>query len=108
MLAQDARGHLFDGTFGEFAQLERTKRHADESRHRETEMTEDVAHFAVLALADGEGEPEVRSLHAVDRRFDLPVVDAIDRDAGAQFVELFLRDRAVRAHAITPQPARGG
>ena len=33
------------------------------------------------------------------------VADAVDRDAVAQRVELRLRDLAVRAHAIAPQPA---
>ena len=32
-------------------------------------------------------------------------MDAVDGDAGAQFVELRLRHRAVRAHAVAPQPA---
>src|SRR6516164_4151647 len=68
-------------------------------------MAENIAHLAVLALADREAEPEVRALYALERRVDLPVMDAIDRDALAQFVELVLRDRAVRAHAVATQPA---
>src|ERR1700722_7280300 len=71
-------------------------------------MAEHVAYFAVFAFADGEGEPQVRALHAIERRIDLAVVDAGDGDAGAQFVELPLRDRAVCAHAIAPQPAGSG
>ena len=71
-------------------------------------MAEHVAHLAVLALADGESQPQVRALHAVERGLDRLVTDAIDRHAGAQFVELRLRHRAVRAHAVTPQPAGRG
>ena len=68
-------------------------------------MAQHVAHLAVLALADREGDPHVRGLLAVERRLDRPVVDAVDRDAVAQRVELRLRHLAVRAHAIAPQPA---
>ena len=72
----------------EIAELERPERHADQAVHRQPEMTEHVLHLAVLALADGEGEPHVRSLLAVERGLDRPVADAVDGDAGAQPVEL--------------------
>ena len=76
--------------------------------HGETEMAEHVAHLAVLALADREGEPDVGALLAVERRLDRPVADAVDGDAAAQRIERGLRHRAVRAHAIAPQPAGRG
>ena len=63
-----------------------------------------VAHLAVLAFADREREPDIRALLAVERRFDRPVVDAVDGDAVAQRVERLLPHLAVRAHAIAAQP----
>ncbi len=46
----------------------------------EPEIAEHVAHLAVLAFADRQGEPEIRALHAVERRFDRSVMDAVDCD----------------------------
>ena len=90
---------------GELAQLERPERHADQPVHLQAERLQHVAHLAVLALADGEGEPDIGALLAVERRLDRPVAHAVDGDAAAQAVERLLRDAAVRAHAIAPQPA---
>ena len=88
LLAQNARGHFLDLALGKFAELKRAERDADEAGDRQSEMAEHVAHFAVLALADRESEPEIRALHAIERRLDRAVADAIDGDAGAQFVKL--------------------
>ncbi len=70
-------------------------------------MAEHVAHLAVLAFADGEGEPQIRALHAIERCFDRAVMDAVDRHARAQLVELWLHDRAMGPHAIATEPAGG-
>ena len=50
----------------------------------EPERAQHVPDFAVLALAHGEREPDVGALHAVERRLDRAVADAVDRDAVAQ------------------------
>ena len=67
-------------------------------------MAEHVLDLAVLALAHGEGEPDIGALLAVERGLDRPVAHAVDLDAAAQPVELRLRDAAERAHAVAPQP----
>ena len=105
LLAQRARLDLLDRAFRQVAELERPERHADQPVHRQPEMAQHVAHLAVLALAHREREPDIGALLAVERRLDRAVADAVDRDAVAQRVELRLRDLAVRAHAIAPQPA---
>ena len=48
------------------------------------------------------------ALLAVEQRLDRAVADAVDGHAVAQRVELRLRDPAMRAHAIAPQPAGRG
>ena len=105
LFAQHPCAYLLDRTLGEFAELKRTEGDADEPRDRQPEIAEHVAHLAVLALADRQSEPKIRALHAVERRFDRPVMDAVDCYSGAQFVELCLGCRSVRADAVTPQPA---
>ncbi len=81
LLAQHARIHLLDSAVFELAELERAERHADEARDGEVEMAEHIAHFAVLALADRERDPDVGALRAVERRLDRPVAGAVDGDA---------------------------
>ena len=68
-------------------------------------MAEHVAHLAVLAFADRKSEPEIGALHALDGGFDGAVMDAVEREARAQLVELRLGHLAVGAHAIAAQPA---
>ena len=101
--------HLLDLAFVEFAELERAERDADEPRHGQSEMAEHIAHLAVLALADGEGEPEIRALHAIERGFDRAVMDAADGHAVAQAVELVpaspRRGRARDSAAASRSPA---
>ena len=105
LVAQHAGRHLLDGALGEFAELERPEGDADQPVHREAEMFEHALDLAVLALAQAHGEPDVGALHAVELRLDAGVVDAVDRDAFAQRVELRLIDLAMGAHAIAAQPA---
>ena len=108
LIAQGPRLDLLDRAGRDLAELERAERNPDQAVHREAEVTEHVAHLAVLALADREGEPDIAALRAVDRGLDRSVADAVDGDARAQPVELGLGHAAVRAHAIAPQPAGGG
>ncbi len=102
----------------EVAQLERPERHADEPVHLQVERLQNLAHLAVLAFADADGEPDIGALFAVERRLDRPVMHALDRDAAAQPVERGLhhapqarargsvaasRSPAVRARAPAPR-----
>ena len=68
-------------------------------------MRHHVAHLAVLAFADRKHQPDIGALVALQRRIDRAVFDAVDLDAFFQLVELALRDLAMGADAITPQPA---
>src|SRR5262249_29941255 len=76
LVAQHARTHLLDRAFAELAQLEWAERDADQPVHLQAEVAQHVAHLAVLALADREGEPDVRPFgrRAVERRLDRAVV----------------------------------
>ena len=66
LLAEHAGRHLFYLAFRQFAELKGAERDTNETGDGQPEMAEHVAYFAVLALADGEGEPSVRSLHAIE------------------------------------------
>ena len=105
LFAQGAGAHLFNGAFGQFAELEWTKRYANEAGDGEVEMAEHVAYFAVLAFADRKRQPQVRALDAIERGVDRAVMDAVDDNTLAQGIELRLRYRAVRAHPVAAQPA---
>src|SRR5471030_2228220 len=104
--AQRLRLDLLNVALIEIAQLERPERHADEPVHLEVERLQDLAHLAVLAFADADGEPDIGALFAVERRLDRPVMHARDGDAGAQPVKRRLHDAAERAHAAAPWAAR--
>ncbi len=71
-------------------------------------MRHDVAHLAVLALADREHDPDIGALVALQCRIDRAVFDAVDLDALLQLVELPLRHLAMGADAIAAQPAGVG
>ena len=51
------RWHLLDAAPRKFAQLKRPERCPDEAVHLQPQMLADALHLAVLALADGDGEP---------------------------------------------------
>ena len=101
---QRLRLDLLNVALIEVAQLEWPERHADEPVHLQVERLQHLAHLAVLAFADADGEPDIGTLFAVERRLDRPVMYARDGDTGAQPVERGLHDAAERAHAIAPQP----
>ena len=105
LVAQYAGRNFFDGALGEFAELERTERDANKPRHREVEMVEHVAHFAVFAFTDGQREPDIRALHAIEHSLDWTVMDARNRHAVANAVKFVLRDRAMRSHPVSAQPS---
>src|SRR5438093_3333869 len=108
LLAQHAGLDLLDRAFGEFAELERPIGDADQPVHLEAEMRHDVADFAVLAFADRKHQPDIGALVALQHSVDRTVFDAVDLDALLQFIELRLRDLAMGADAIAPQPAGVG
>src|SRR5437773_9250772 len=68
-------------------------------------MAEYVAHFAILAFTDGQREPDVRALCAIEHSLDWAVMDARNRHAVANAVEFVLRDRAMRSHPVSAQPS---
>ena len=71
-------------------------------------MFEHALDLAVLALAQAHRQPDVGALLAFEPGLDAGVANPVDRHAFAQRVELGLVDRAVRAHAIAPEPGGGG
>ena len=78
---------FLDAAFTQNIKFERSERDADQPVDLEAERAEHVAHFAVLAFADTDGEPGVGALFAVDRRLDRAVAHALDRDAVLAAVE---------------------
>src|SRR5262249_58222102 len=104
-LAQHPRRHFLDRAFGQFAELKRPERNADQAVDLEPERAEHVADLAVLALAHREAEPHVRALLTLEARLDRAVADAVDRDAGAERIERGLAHPAVRAHPVAAPPA---
>ncbi len=108
LLLEHAGAHLVDAALGDFAELERPIGYADEPVHLEPEGAEHVAHLAVLALAQGDRDPGVGALDAVQLGLDRAVLHAVHSDALDERVELGLVDLAIGAHAVAAQPAGFG
>ena len=92
--------------FGQVAELERPERHPDQAVHLEAEMARArclTSRF--LPSRRAKVSQTLAPCSRSSRRLDRPVAHAVDVDAVAQRVEPPLRDLAVRAHAIAPQPA---
>ena len=70
-------------------------------------MFENPLHFAVLALAQSDRQPDVVALFLVERGLDGAVEHTIDRNSVRERVELLLRDLAEGPHAVAPQPSGG-
>jgi hypothetical protein len=94
LLGKHAPLHFLDLAFRQIAEHERPERYPDQPIDGELKMLGNPLHFAVLAFAQGNGEPEIRSLLAVDARLNWPTPDAVDGDAVAQPVEGLWRDVA--------------
>src|SRR5262249_57862776 len=99
---------FFDAALTKLTELERPERDTDQQRDAKPEMAEHITDLAILAFSNAEREPHIGALHAVKRGFDRAIVDVIDDRAAPQTVEPILRNRAVRTHAIAPQPSRRG
>src|SRR3990170_335661 len=81
LIGEHAPLHLIDRAGGQVAERERPERDADEPVDGQSEMLGELLHLAVLAFAQGEREPEIRSLLAVDARLHRPIMNAVDGDA---------------------------
>src|SRR5499427_9557670 len=95
---------LLDGAFGKFAEPERPELDPDQAIDLQVEVAQHVAHLAVLALADREGEPHIGALLALEYRLDRPVPDAVNGDAVAELVQFALTDPAMGADAVASDP----
>src|SRR5215831_16063974 len=87
------------------SEVERSERDTDQPVHLQAQRFKNLAYLAVLALANGEGQPDIRALFAVERRFNRTVVYSVDGDAVLQTIERLLADAAQCTHAIPAQPA---
>ncbi len=118
MLGQHLPDHpgtdLLDRTDGQGAELERTIGKADQPVHGQAEMLQHLADLPVLALGDGDADPQVGGgvplavLGLVQRRLDRAVVDSVDRDAVLQRIQLQLTDAAAGAGAVLTHQLRRG
>jgi hypothetical protein len=104
---QFCRRHLFRRPLFDVAQFEGSVADADQPADFQPERFHHAPNLAVLALADADIEPGIRLELTLERRFDRTVMHAVDGDALFQSVERLLRDAAVDAHAVTPQPSGG-
>src|SRR5580704_11520961 len=105
LFTQDSRLDFFDLALGKVRELERPERYPDQPVYLQADGAEDVANLAVLAFAYRERQPDIGPLGSIERCFDRPIMDAVDRQPRTQTVELILPDLAMRAHAIAPQPS---
>jgi hypothetical protein len=93
-----------DGAFSKRAEPERPEFNPDQAINLKVEMGEHVAHLAVFALTNREGEPYIRALFAFERCVNRPIMDAIDGDTIPQPVQIALADPAMGADPIAPDP----
>src|SRR6185437_13048096 len=102
--AQRLRLDLLDLAVLKVTQLERAKRDADQPVHLQVEGFQNFSYLTIFSLANADREPDIGALFTVERGLDRTIVHAGDCDAGAQFVERWLHDASLRAHAVAPQP----
>src|SRR5215470_11834887 len=88
------------------SEVERSERDTDQPVHLQAQRFKNLAHLAVLALANGKGQPDIRALFAVERRFNRTVVYSVDGDAVFQTIECLLPDASQSPHAVPSQPTR--
>src|SRR6185295_16655194 len=107
-LLKHARRDLGDLAALEPVELEGTERDADEAVHLESEDVAHAADLPVLAFAEREAHPHVRTLPALDFGSDRPVADALDGDAPLQRRQPLRLDLAVGAYAVPAEESRRG
>ena len=83
LVLQDGGFYLFDLACLQFTKHERAEGDADEAVHRQAKMLHDAAHFAVLAFAYGDGDPDIIALLAFQRSLDGAVTHPIDGEAAS-------------------------
>ncbi len=105
LIAQHTATDLFQSAVIQIAELERPERQPDEPVHFKAEMFQYALDLAIFALAQAHGHPGVGALHAIERGFDPGIMNAIERHAVFQRVELRLIRLAVGADTIAAQPA---
>ena len=71
-------------------------------------MVHDLADFAVFAFLQGQGQPSVRALLAVQNAFDGAKADAIHGDAPLQRHQFRRVHFTVHAHAVATHPTGRG
>src|SRR5262245_64428826 len=76
------------------SEVERSERDTDQPVHLQAQRFKNLAYLAVLALANSEGQPDIRALFAVERRFNRTVAYSVDGDAVLQTIERLLADAA--------------
>jgi len=111
LLADHPRPHLFQLAGAQGAQGQRPVRQADQPVHLQADGLQDLADLAVLALVQGDREPEVGALRPllgfVEPCLDRTIADAVDGHALLQGVQPVLGRAAVRAGAVTADDPRG-
>src|SRR5581483_8761094 len=89
---QRGRLHFLHCALFKLGQLERAIRDPDQPIHFQAERLQHLAHFAVFALTNRKGEPDVGALLTIERGFNRAVADAIQSYAVAQTIEPLLCD----------------
>src|SRR5690606_26308860 len=90
------------------AELERAVGDTNQPVDLQAERAEDVAHLAVLAFAQADGQPGIGALLAVENRLHRAIEHAVHSDAVFQSFERLWIDLAMHAHTVAPQPTGGG
>ena len=105
LILQNAGFDFFNCAFFQIAQLERAEGDADEAVHLQAEMFKNALHFAVLAFAQAQGQPDIVALFALQFSIDRAIAHTVDFNAAFERIKIGLRDIAISANAITAQPA---
>jgi hypothetical protein len=108
LIAQGARAHLFYRALGELTELERSEGQPDQAVDLKPDTFEHAPDLAVLAFAQHHREPAVGALHVIEGRLDAGIPHTLKRQTFAEPIEYGLIRFALRADAVTPDPAGRG
>ncbi len=64
-------------------------------------------HVAVLAFTDGNRQPRISALHAIDSGFHRPIIHAVDGNSVFELREIVGRHAAFRAYPVAADPTVG-